>query len=52
VDAGFERVVIADFTRPEIGVPAVRAIIPGMEVSTMDSEREGARCWGRWPKNR
>ena len=46
----FERVVVADLTRPEIGVPTVRVIIPGMEVSTMDSEREGPRCWGRWPK--
>ena len=51
MDAGFDRVVIADLTRPEINVPTVRAIIPGMEVSTMDSEREGPRAWGRWPKN-
>jgi len=50
MDAGFDRVIIADLTRPEIGVPAVRVIIPGMEVSTMDSEREGLRVWGRWPK--
>ena len=50
MDAGFDRVIIADLTRPEIGVPTVRAIIPGMEVSTMDSEREGLRVWGRWPK--
>lgn len=50
VDAGFDRVAIADLTRPEINVPTVRAIIPGMEVSTMDSEREGLRSWGRWPK--
>ena len=47
MDAGFDRVIIADLTRPEIGVPAVRVIIPGMEVSTMDSEREGLRVWGR-----
>ena len=51
MDAGFDRVIIADLTRPEIGVPTVRAIIPGMEVSTMDSEREGLRSWGRWPKS-
>ena len=51
MDAGFDRVFIADITRPEINVPTVRAIIPGMEVSTMDSEREGPRAWGRWPKN-
>lgn len=50
VDAGFDRVLIADLTRPEIGVPTVRAIVPGMEVSTMDSEREGPRSWGRWPE--
>ena len=50
MDAGFDRVIIADLTRPEIDVPTVRAIIPGMEVSTMDSEREGLRAWGRWPK--
>ena len=50
MDAGFDRVIIADLTRSEIGVPTVRAIVPGMEVSTMDSEREGLRVWGRWPK--
>ena len=50
MEAGFDRVIIADLTRPEIDVPTVRAIIPGMEVSTMDSEREGLRAWGRWPK--
>ena len=50
MDAGFDRVIIADLTRPEIDVPTVRAIIPGMEVSTMDSEREGLRAWGRWPR--
>lgn len=50
MDAGFDRVIIADLTRPDVNVPTVRSIIPGMEVSTMDSEREGLRCWGRWPK--
>ncbi len=50
MDAGFDRVIMADLTRPEIGVPTVRAIVPGLEVSTMDSEREGLRAWGRWPK--
>lgn len=50
MDAGFDRVAVADLTRPEINVPTVRAIIPGMEVCTMDSEREGRRAWGRWPK--
>lgn len=50
MDAGFDRVVVADLTRPEIGIPVVRVIIPGMEVSAMDSEREGLRCWGKWSK--
>ena len=48
VDAGFDRVVAADLTRPELGVPAVRMIIPGMEVWTMDEERSGARLKGMW----
>lgn len=50
MDAGFDRVIIADLTRSDVNIPTVRSIIPGMEVSTMDSEREGLRCWGRWQK--
>lgn len=50
MNAGFDRVVVANLTRPEIGIPVVRVIIPGMEVSAMDSEREGLRCWGKWSK--
>ncbi len=50
VDSGFERAVVADLTRTDVKIPTVRMIIPGMEVSTMDSEREGLRAWGRWPK--
>lgn len=48
MEGGFERVIVADLTRPELGVPAVRTIIPGMEVWTMDQEREGARLRGMW----
>lgn len=48
VDAGFDRVVAADLTRPELEVPTVRMIIPGMEVWTMDEERSGARLKGMW----
>lgn len=51
MDAGFDRVVVADLTRPEVKVPTVRVIVPGLEVGTMDSEREGPRTFGRWPKN-
>ena len=50
VEHGFERAVVADLTRDDVNIPTVRMIIPGMEVSTMDSEREGPRLWGRWPK--
>jgi ribosomal protein S12 methylthiotransferase accessory factor len=50
VDAGFEKVIAVDLTRPEVGVPSVRMIIPFLEVSTMDPEREGPRVNGTWNK--
>lgn len=49
---GFDQVVAVDLTRPEIGVPTVRMIVPGLEVSTMDPEREGGRLRGLWPPER
>jgi ribosomal protein S12 methylthiotransferase accessory factor len=42
--AGMERVLVADLTRPELGVPVVRVVVPGLEVFAMDNERIGARC--------
>ena len=51
VDNGFKQVIVVDLTRPEIGVPTVRMIVPGLEVATMDSEREGMRLFGKWSKN-
>lgn len=42
--AGFDRVIAVDLTRPEIGVPVVRVIVPGLETYAMDSERMGQRC--------
>jgi putative methanogenesis marker protein 1 len=42
--AGMARVLVADLTRPEIGVPVVRVLVPGLEVYAMDNERIGARC--------
>jgi putative methanogenesis marker protein 1 len=42
--AGMARVLVADLTREEIGVPVVRVIVPGLEVYAMDNERIGARC--------
>ncbi len=41
---GLDRVIVCDLTRPEIGVPVVRVIVPGLEVYAMDDERIGARC--------
>ncbi len=40
---GMDRVIIADLTREEIGVPVVRVIVPGLEVFAMDPERRGER---------
>ncbi|HXW99302.1 MAG TPA: YcaO-related McrA-glycine thioamidation protein [Methanomicrobiales archaeon] len=42
--AGMHRVLVADLTREEIGVPVVRVVVPGLEVFAMDNERIGARC--------
>jgi len=42
--AGLDRVIVCDLTRPEIGVPVVRVIVPGLEVYAMDQERIGRRC--------
>jgi ribosomal protein S12 methylthiotransferase accessory factor len=49
MECGFDQVVAVDLTRPELGVPTVRMIVPGLEVSTMDPEREGGRLTGMWP---
>ena len=43
VGVGIDMVIISDLTRPETGIPVVRMTVPGLEVSTMDPEREGAR---------
>lgn len=42
--AGLDRVIVVDLTRPEIGVPVVRVIVPGLEHYAMDPERLGERC--------
>jgi ribosomal protein S12 methylthiotransferase accessory factor len=41
--AGFEDVLFVDLTKPEIEIPVVRVIIPGMEVYSVDPERVGKR---------
>ena len=52
MECGFDQVIAVDLTRPELGVPTVRMIVPGLEVSTMDPEREGGRLQGIWPPQR
>lgn len=42
-EAGLDRAIIVDLTRAEIGVPVVRVIVPGLEISAVDSERAGKR---------
>jgi putative methanogenesis marker protein 1 len=55
--AGLNRVIVVDLTRPNLGVPVVRVIVPGLEVFAMDSERIGRRCNDAknrrisWPKS-
>lgn len=41
--AGFEDVLFVDLTKPEIEIPVVRVIIPGMEVYSVDADRIGKR---------
>ncbi len=43
-NAGLNKVIVVDLTRPDIGVPVVRVIVPGLEVFAMDGERSGRRC--------
>lgn len=42
--AGISHVLVTDLTRPEIGIPVVRVIVPGLEHYAMDPERIGDRC--------
>ena len=49
MNAGFDQVVCVDLTRPELGLPTVRMVVPGLEVNTMDPDRVGPRLLGAWP---
>ncbi|MGE4274453.1 MAG: YcaO-related McrA-glycine thioamidation protein [Candidatus Methanomethylophilaceae archaeon] len=42
---GVDKVIVVDLTRPELNVPVVRMIVPGLEVYTMDPERLGSRLY-------
>ncbi|MDD4811108.1 MAG: YcaO-like family protein, partial [Methanobacterium formicicum] len=39
----FDDVFYTDLTRPEIDIPVVRVVIPGMEVYSVDTQRVGKR---------
>jgi len=41
---GLDRVIVADLTRREIGIPVVRVIVPGLEAFAMDGDRMGERA--------
>ncbi|MCJ7444571.1 MAG: YcaO-related McrA-glycine thioamidation protein [Methanotrichaceae archaeon] len=43
-NSGLDRVIVVDLSREEISVPVVRVIVPGLEISAVDSERIGLRC--------
>jgi len=40
---GLQRIIAVDLTRPEIGIPTIRMIVPGMEVYCFDRMRMGER---------
>lgn len=41
--AGLPGPLVADLTRPEVEIPVVRVLIPGLEYCYQDSQRIGAR---------
>jgi len=43
-EAGLEQVLVVDLTRPEIGIPAVRVIVPGLEGYVFESYAPGMRA--------
>lgn len=42
--AGLDRVIVCDVTDPELQVPVVRVVVPGLECFTIDNDRRGQRC--------
>ncbi|HRT27520.1 MAG TPA: YcaO-like family protein [Syntrophales bacterium] len=41
---GLERVIAVDLTRPDMGIPTVRMVVPGMEAFCFDKTRIGRRA--------
>lgn len=44
ISSGYDRVIVSDLTRPDMGIPVVRVVVPGLEVYAMDQDRMGERC--------
>ncbi|MDD5168977.1 MAG: YcaO-like family protein [Syntrophales bacterium] len=44
-NAGLDRVIVVDLTRPEVGMPTVRVIVPGAETYCFDKSRRGERLY-------
>lgn len=42
--AGLSRVIVCDMTDPDLEIPVVRVVVPGLECFTIDNERRGQRC--------
>jgi YcaO-like protein with predicted kinase domain len=48
---GLSQAIIVDLTNPEIGIPVVRAIVPGLETFKITKSVMGMRaraCFGQW----
>ena len=43
-NSGLDRVFVSDLTMPDVKIPVVRVVVPGLETYVMDSERYGKRC--------
>jgi thioglycine synthase len=41
--AGMDKVIVVDLTRPDVGIPTVRVIVPGAEAFCFDRSRRGKR---------
>jgi ribosomal protein S12 methylthiotransferase accessory factor YcaO len=46
--AGAKRAIIVDLTNPNIGIPVVRAIVPGLETFEVQNSIMGRRAWDLW----
>jgi len=46
--SGLNEVIVVELTREKVGVPAVRVIVPGLEVYALDKDRAGERL--KWVK--